>query len=136
MLERDFQRRVVEMATRFGWKVWHVPAPMRADRAGGFVGAKEAAGIADLILTHDDPPRLVFMELKADGGKLSDRQTEFLQAVKAVADKTVGFVAYHHDLGRTETPPEVRYHPSVGVYAFWPQDEPLIEQLLRSRVLT
>ncbi len=126
MLERDFQKRVVDMAVRFGWKVWHVPAPMRADRAGGFVGAKEAAGIADLILVHADPPRLVFMELKADGGKLSDRQTEFLQAVRSVADESM--IRPDEWDGATGAP--------VGVYAFWPKDEPLIEQLLRSKVLT
>ncbi len=121
MLERDLQKRVVEMAVRFGWKVWHVPAPMRADRAGGFVGAREAAGIADLILLHADPPRLVFVELKADGGKLSDRQQEFLSAVKTVADYPEGL---RKPFG------------TVGVYAFWPRDEPVIEQLLRTKVLT
>ncbi len=132
MLERDFQKRVVDMAVRFQWKVWHVPAPMRADRAGGFVGAKEAAGIADLILTHDDPPRLVFMELKADGGKLSDRQREFLAAVQGVAETAVSLNGFGLDLveRRWEAP------RAVGVYAFWPKDEPAVEQLLRTRVLT
>ncbi len=131
MLERDFQKRVVEMAARFGWKVWHVPAPMRADRAGGFVGAKEAAGIADLILVHTDPPRLVFMELKADGGKLSDRQREFLAAVKTVADETVCLDGFGLDMveQRWEAP------RPVAVYAVWPSDEAMVEQLLRSKVL-
>ncbi len=134
MNEADFQRRVTDMAVRFGWKWWHVPAPMRAvhdEQTGArkWIGAKEGAGVADLILTHHDPPRLVFMELKGDGGKLSDRQTEFLAAVKVVADETKqGFDGWGE--------PTDEYDATVGVYAFWPKDEPAIEQLLRSRVLT
>ncbi len=130
MNEAQFQRRVTDMAVRFGWKFWHTPAPM-VRRGDQFVGAKQAAGIADLILTHDDPPRLVFMELKGDGGKLSDRQTEFLQAAKAVAD--ISTIWQTEDDGLVHLS---RLDRTVGVYAFWPKDEPLIEQLLRSRVLT
>ncbi len=129
MNERPFQKRVEDMATRFGWSWWHVPSPMRHDRARGFVPASSAAGLPDLILIHHDPPRLVFMELKGEGGKLSDKQQEFLQAARTVAvgARTVGYAPGGElfDLGAP-----------VGVYAFWPKDEPLIEQLLRSKVLT
>ncbi len=129
MLERDFQRRVTDMATRFGWSYWHVPAPMRwAPTNKAYVPARSAAGLADLILTHHDPPRVVFMELKGDGGKLSEAQTEFLKAVQTVKDA----VQAQYALGGMYDPPGT----PVGVYAFWPKDEPAIEQLLRSKILT
>ncbi len=151
MKEAAFQRRVTDMADRFGWKWWHVPAPMVA--GSGEDGPRwrpyaHAAGLADLILTHHDPPRLVFMELKGDGGKLSDRQQEFLQAVKAVAATTKGFHNHHpearasvftpdgEEIVLAETPAYNSTGHTVAVYAFWPQDEPQIEQLLRSKVLT
>lgn len=114
MKERDLQHWVIHVATQFGWKVWHVPAPMRADRKGGFVGAKEAAGLPDLILVHHDPPRLVFAELKGPNGKLSVEQQEFLKAARNVA---------------------VWAAEGVGVYAWTPDDRDLIEQILRTRTL-
>ena len=118
MLERDFQKRVTDMAVRFGWKFWHIPAPMRWSPTNkAWVPARSGAGVADLILTHDDPPRLVFLELKGDGGELSDRQRDFLQAVKTVA----GYAA------------EGGTHAPIGVVAAWPKDEPAIEQMLRTR---
>ncbi len=139
MNERPFQKRVEDMATRFGWKWWHVPAPMRHDRQKGFVPASSAAGLPDLILTHHDPPRLVFMELKGDGGKLSDAQRDFLAAVRDVAEAAFS----PSTLAELADNPIVvmggeahRMTRPVGVYAFWPKDEPLIEQLLRSKVLT
>lgn len=82
MKERDFQRWVIDVARTLGWKVWHVPAPMRWDSKGGkgFVGAKDAAGLADLILIRGN--RLIFAEVKGTGGKLSDKQVEFLNYVR------------------------------------------------------
>ena len=123
--ERQFQDWVTETAGRFGWKWWHVPAPMRHTRSG-FVGASEAAGLPDLILTHHDPPRLVFAELKAGGGKITPQQREFLQAVKRVADNA-------DDIMEADT---YDFTPLIGVYAWWPGMEAPIETLLRTRVLT
>src|SRR5260221_314378 len=118
MNEHDFQTRVTDMATRFGWKFWHVPAPMKWAR-GEFRGASEAAGLPDLILLHDDPPRMIFAELKGDGGKLADKQREFLASAKLVAE-----AAY---TSREET----SFASPIGVYAWTPTDEPVVEQILR-----
>lgn len=82
MLERDFQKWVIDAARTLGWSVWHVPAPMQWDSSGrgkGFVGARDAAGLADLILIRDR--WLIFAEIKGTGGKLSVKQIEFLGAV-------------------------------------------------------
>ena len=122
MRESDFQNWVVEVARRFGWLVFHVPAPMRATKQG-FVGAKEAAGLADLIMFHDDPPRLVFAELKGPKGKLSDKQREFLQAVHRVSHEAIACA-------------NVRGERVLDSYAWAPGQEASIEALLRSRVLS
>jgi VRR-NUC domain len=117
--EAEFQKRITDMATRFGWRWWHVPAPMRWDpKKKVWVPAADAAGISDLILMHDDPPRLVFLELKGDGGELSNKQREFLQMAKTVAIEAC------YDIERI-----------IGVVAAWPHDEPAIERMLRTKAV-
>lgn len=122
MKEATFLARVTGMADAFGWKWWHVPAPMVAAGQTWRPYAK-AAGLPDLFLTYDDPARLIIAELKGDGGKLSDAQQEFLALAKAAADR---------DAAGEEPPGRTRV---VGVYAWWPKDEPSIEQILRTKVL-
>ena len=123
MKERDFLNWIVAAAEATGWKVWHVPAPMVANRKGGFVGSPRAAGLPDLFLLHDDPPRMVIAEVKGSGGKLSDKQQEFLRSAKMVRES-----AY---TSREETP----YASPLGVYAWWPEDQATIETILKSKVL-
>lgn len=119
MKEAELQQRVIARAVLEGWKCWHIPAPMRWTKTG-FVGAKEGAGIPDLILLHDNPPRLIFAELKGTGGKPSDAQLEFLRAAKVVADDI-------------ETP---MFSRPMGVYLVTPETEEAFGQVLRSKVLT
>lgn len=117
MKERDLLNWALDLARRTGWKAYHVPAPMRAV-PGGFVGAREAAGLPDLILLHDDPPRMILAELKGDGGKLSDEQREFLKIARFVADEAC------YDAERV-----------IGVYVWTPFDRDAIETMLKSKVL-
>jgi VRR-NUC domain len=127
MREADFQARIIALAERFGWRVWHVPAPMVWDRrTKAFRPAKQGAGLPDLIMIHEDPPRIVFMEVKTDGGKLSDRQEEFLTAAQTVADSTIGY-DFADGL--------LRENKSIGVFAVWPEDEKRVEAMLRSRAV-
>ena len=128
MKESDFQARITATAKQFGWKVWHVPVPMVWDaKSKAFRPSKGGAGLPDLILLHDDPPRLVFLELKREGGKLSDKQREFLQAAKLVAER-----AHQHGSEMWQLPDE---YP-IGVIAAWPEHEEQIIQMLRTKVVT
>lgn len=105
--ERDFQRWVIDLARVLRWKVWHVPAPMVFDTTGarkGFVGSKDAAGLADLIMVRGR--YLIFAEIKGTGGKLSEKQREFLATVNEM-------VCEH-----------------VLTFAWWPGDERQIEGVL------
>lgn len=135
MKEADFQKRVTDMAERFGWKWWHVPSPMVADGKGGWRPYKKAAGLPDLFLMHDDPPRLIIAEVKGDGGKLSDAQREFLQAAKAVADRTWQEPT-EYALDDISPAIVVATGHALGVYVFDPSMEAAVEQMLRTKVLT
>lgn len=128
MKEKDFQGWVVDVAQRFGWRVWHVPTPMRPIGQNKFVPDPRGRGLADLIMLHDDPPRLIFAELKGDGGVLSEEQREFLRLARQVATGTVTFDGYRDGIPDMQRP--------VGVYIWRPGNEELIEATLRGKVLS
>ena len=121
MRERDFQAWVLDVARMHGWQCWHVPAPMRKVRSGEWVGAKEAAGLPDLVMIHDDPPRLVFAEVKGTGGKLTPEQQGFLQLIREVSNQADDAQTGHHRV--------------LAGYVFQPGTEPMIEAILKTRVL-
>lgn len=127
MKENAFQGWVIDVAERNGWRVWHVPMPVRPIGNNRFVPDSRGAGLPDLILLHPDPPRLIFAELKGDGGKLSDRQREFLRLARAVAE-----IAFSQE---TQPLRHVLRAP-IGVYSWRPGLEPHIETILRSKVVT
>ncbi len=105
MKEKDFQRWIIDVARTLRWKVWHVPAPMQHVPDGrGFVGSKDAAGLADLIMVRGR--YLIFAEVKGTGGKLSDKQREFLASVNEMVCE------------------------NVVTFAWWPGDEAQIEGVL------
>lgn len=122
MREKEFMNWVIQTAETFNWLVKHVPAPMVA--AGDtWRPYKKAAGLPDLFLLHDDPPRMVIAEVKGTNGKLSDAQRQFLRMAREVAE-------YEHPTGLD---PAER---SLGVYVFEPGQEEAITQILRTRVLS
>lgn len=124
MKERDLLNWIVACAEATGWRVYHVPAPMVANRKGGFVGSPRAAGLPDLFLLHDDPPRMIIAEVKGTGGKLSDKQQEFLALARDVADHGIMQDPEFNNLDRP-----------LGVYAWSPDHQPIIEDILKSKVL-
>lgn len=67
VLEKDFQRTVVEMALHLGWAVHHtLDQKHYAKRIG--------PGFPDLTLIHPAQGRVVFAELKAENGRLRPEQ--------------------------------------------------------------
>jgi hypothetical protein len=115
--ESVFQRWVTDLFASYGWDVKHAPVPMRAIGNGRFVPDKRGAGLPDLTLTHDDPPRLILAECKAAGGVVSDEQRDLLRRLRAVAD------VVREAFGSEPSP--------LGVYVFAPGNEALIEALAR-----
>lgn len=65
--EKDFQRTVVEAALLFGWAVHHtLDTKVPAKRIG--------PGYPDLTLVHPEQGRVLFVELKAEKGRVSEAQ--------------------------------------------------------------
>lgn len=136
--EETFLNSTMATARAYGWQVWHVATPMRAIAGGKIVPDSRAAGLADLILLHHDPPTLVVAELKAEDGKLSDKQREFLQALRAVSERSIdagsidSFV-----LASTLDAPDnltvLNARPTIGVFVWFPRDQAQIDQVLRTR---
>jgi SAM-dependent methyltransferase len=62
--ESAFQQQVVDIATRLGYKHFHVHDSRRSD-----------PGWPDIVFAHDDKGRLVFVEIKSDDGEASPEQT-------------------------------------------------------------
>lgn len=62
--EKELQQAVLDMAKATGWLVYH-----------SYDSRMDEAGFPDLVLIK--PPRVLFVELKAQKGKLSREQVEF-----------------------------------------------------------
>jgi VRR-NUC domain len=80
--EKEFQRAVIQLARLNGWRVWHFSDSRRQVRPGVFVGDKEAKGFPDLVLVRAQ--RLLFVELKSQGGRVKPEQQEALDLLSAV----------------------------------------------------
>jgi VRR-NUC domain len=74
--EKQFEQAVVEYARLCGWLVWHP-----------FDSRRSAAGYPDLTLLRGGV--LLFAELKAERGKLSSAQCEWLQELARVGQQNV-----------------------------------------------
>lgn len=79
--EKAFQSQVVNLARRLGWRVHH---SRRVQIAGGghATPIQGHKGLPDLILAKDG--RVVFIELKGDGGSLQAEQREWARALTGV----------------------------------------------------
>lgn len=128
MKEREFQGWVVELAEALGWRVWHVPTPMKPVGGSKFVPDRRGKGLADLIMFHENPPRLIFAELKNEEGDLSDEQKEFLRLARQVATCATAIESRHG----FSAIPEVRR--PVGVYIWRPGVEEHIEAILKGKM--
>ena len=92
MDERDLQNTVIDMAKLRGWLVNH-QRPARTDK-GWRTAVEGHAGFPDLVLVRPArhelvtsnssnfrPPRLLFVELKAKRGRLTDGQRQWMEAL-------------------------------------------------------
>lgn len=94
MTEKMLQGAVVNLAKLLGWRCYHT-----------FLSIRSTPGFPDCCLVRGE--RLVFAELKSELGKVSQAQTEWLDALEQV--------------------------PGVEVFVWWPTDwlSGRIEEILR-----
>ena len=69
LTEKAWQGQVLTLARMFGWRAYHTYDSRRC-----------VAGFPDLVLVRR--PRVLFVELKTDRGRLSQSQREWLDALR------------------------------------------------------
>jgi hypothetical protein len=74
-LERDFQQRVTEVLNLHGWRVYSIPDSRRAS----------VKGFPDICAWNPKRDELMFIELKAEKGRLSPAQKTVLDELKRIA---------------------------------------------------
>lgn len=79
LTEREFTSAVIELARLFGWRVAHF-RPAQTARGWRTPVQGDGIGFPDLTLVRE---RLILAELKTKRGKLSEKQTEWLDALRA-----------------------------------------------------
>lgn len=81
MTEAEFQSQVIHLARLHGWLVHHSrPAQNRSGAWSTPITGD--AGFPDLVLAHPDRG-VVFLELKSDAGRASDKQRTWLRTLQA-----------------------------------------------------
>jgi hypothetical protein len=107
--EKEWQQTVVDTARAFGWRVYHT-----------FDSRKSAAGFPDLVMVRRS--RIVFAELKAQKGRLTSAQEDWMFDLLRIADLLEGHLA------RTGL---AREDAGVQAHIWKPEDWPLVERTLR-----
>jgi hypothetical protein len=80
--EAELQSGVIDCARLFGWRVAHFRAALTKHGWRTPVQA-DGAGFPDLVLVRGG--RLLFVELKGDGGRVTDEQRRWLEEFGRVA---------------------------------------------------
>ena len=70
MLEADLQKGIIDAAQLHGWYVYH------AAQIKGHLRSATSLGFPDLVMAHERRG-VLFVELKADGGRIAPRQKDW-----------------------------------------------------------
>ena len=82
--EASFQSAVIALARLCGWRVAHFHDSRRQVSWNKWVGDADAAGFPDLVMVR--AAELMFVELKADKGRLTKLQTVWMGFLSQVAE--------------------------------------------------
>lgn len=80
--EAAWQKQVIDLARLHGWRVAHF-RPARTERGWRTPVEADGAGFPDLVLMR--APELIFAELKAEEGRPTQAQLEWLYPLQTVA---------------------------------------------------
>lgn len=112
LLEREFTDQVKDLAAILGWETAHFRPAMTRHGWRTPVEGSLGKGWPDWIFVRERDRRLIFAELKAEGGKPTPDQLRVLDVLHALAS----------------TWPQ---GPRVEVHCWWPRDIERIAQVLR-----
>lgn len=76
--EKDFQKTVIDLARKCGWRVAHF-RPARTKHGWRTAVSADGAGFFDLVLVRD---RIIFAEIKREKGKTSSEQDAWAAATR------------------------------------------------------
>jgi hypothetical protein len=85
--EQSFQTCVLEVARLAGWRTLHILPARRADGSWRTPVGGDGKGWPDLTLVR--PPRLLFVELKSENGKLRPEQRDWLDRLRLLPQAEV-----------------------------------------------
>lgn len=87
ILEKDFQRTVIDMARVLGWRVHAERAAMR--QSGKWSTPIQGdAGFPDLVLAHPQKG-VIFAELKSERGHTTEAQDDWLAVLRTAGQSRV-----------------------------------------------
>lgn len=79
MTEADWQKQVIDLARLFKWRVAHF-RPAQTSKGWRTPVAADGKGWPDLVLVRE---RVIYAELKAEKGRLSDDQILWIDTLQA-----------------------------------------------------
>lgn len=86
--EAGFQRAVIELARLYGWRVAHF-RPAQTGKGWRTPVQADGAGFPDLLMCRGG--RIIAAELKAERGRVSAEQIDWLAALEAAGCETFVF---------------------------------------------
>lgn len=116
MTEKAWQAAVVQLATLYGWLVYHTYDSRRSN-----------PGWPDLVLVRANTGEILYVELKTDKGKTTPAQDVWLAALRACGQEAHvwrprDLDAAHERLKRPrEVPTTVRSSEPEGGDLLWPR---------------
>lgn len=125
--ERDFQRQVTDLAEILGWEFVHFRPAQTSKGWRTPVSGSLGKGWPDLFLARAKfmDRRIIFAELKRDGGKLTQEQERVRTLLVDIG------LSIALDSGWVTNPQLRQIHPKVEYHVWRPSDFDAITEVLR-----
>lgn len=93
MTEADLMRAVTDLATILGWEWAHFRPAQTSKGWRTPVSGPLGKGFPDLLLIRESNGQVLFAELKADGGRVSQEQAHFIDILFPATIRAHGVIA-------------------------------------------